>query len=97
MTLDKLNGRAHRLEAEAPLPHNELWLIESEGFVPKLHLLPAQERLQLESYIARIQPLLDQGLMGPGPAGSRGVPNMERLSDADLEEWKRWCKRGKEL
>lgn len=95
--LNGLNGHMKRLEEKAPMPTEGLFLIKAEEFVPKLHLLSAQERAQLDAFIARVQPLLDQGLYGPGPAGSRGYPNMSRLSNADLEEWRYWDTRGKAL
>jgi len=95
-TLDGLNGRAQRLQDAAPEPAPELYLIYPEEFAP-LDKLTSDERAALEAFVARVQPKLDRGLMGPGPAGSRGYPDMRGLSNEDLLEWHLWCKRGDAL
>jgi len=92
-SLNGLNGRVQRLEDAAPKPDPGLYLIYAEEFAP-LDKLTQEERAALDAFIARVQPKLDRGLTGPGPAGSRGYPDMRGLSERDLDEWHAWAKLG---
>jgi len=92
-SLNGMNGRAHKVEAAAPKPVEGLYLIYAEEFAP-LDRLTHEEQAALEAFIARVQPKLDRGLTGPGPAGSRGYPDMSGLSNEDLFEWHLWARLG---
>jgi len=94
--LNGMNGRAQRLEDAAPKPAPGLYLIYPEEFAP-VQRLSQEEQAALNAFIARVQPKLDRGLTGPGPAGSRGYPDMSGLSGQDLHEWGLWARLGEAL